>query len=105
MAADDPTGEDISQRFAELAARWKEDTQFDSSPLALFQHPAHLEIISLGPRVVPLLLADLGSPGSLWFIALREVTGENPVPHEDRGKIRKMDEHWLAWGRAHGYVD
>jgi hypothetical protein len=95
----------MARRFEELAARWREDTQFHSSPKILFEHPAYQEIIGMGGPVVPLLLGDLRSEDSLWFTALHAITGENPVPPEDRGDIPRVTEHWLNWGREHGYVD
>jgi hypothetical protein len=93
------------RRFEDLAARWREDTLFHSSPKILFEHPAYQEIIGMGPPVVPLLLRDLRSEDSLWFTALHAITGENPVPPGDRGDIPRMTEHWLNWGRERGYVD
>jgi hypothetical protein len=35
--------------------------------------------------------------------ALPEITGVNPVPPADAGKIAKMSEAWLNWGKARGY--
>jgi hypothetical protein len=95
----------MARRFDELAAKWRDDTQFHSAPTILFQHPAYQEIIGMGRPVVPLLLGDLRSEDSLWFTALHAITGENPVPPEDRGDIPRVTEHWLNWGRARGYVD
>lgn len=97
--------EDLVRRFENLAARWREDTRFHSSPKILFEHPAYREIIGMGRPVVPLLLGDLRSEDSLWFTALHAITGESPVPPDDRGDIPRMTEHWLNWGRERGYVD
>ena len=33
-----------------------------------------------------------------WFPALKSISGEDPVPPEDRGKVRRMTKAWLAWG-------
>jgi hypothetical protein len=97
--------EDLVRRFEELAARWREDTEFDSAPTTIYQHPAYLEIVGWGPPALPLMFADLATHGSFWFGALRTLTGEDPVPPEDRGRIARMREHWLGWGRARGYLD
>ncbi|HEY7766955.1 hypothetical protein [Longimicrobium sp.] len=97
--------QDMARRFDELAAKWREDTEFDSAPTTIYQHPAYLEIVSWGPPVLPLMFADLATHGSFWFGALRTLTGEDPVPREDRGRIARMREHWLSWGRARGYLD
>ena len=34
----------------------------------------------MGPEVIPLILAELENEPDYWFAALRELTGENPVP-------------------------
>ena len=95
----------LVRRFEDLAARWREDTQFHSSPKILFEHPAYQEIIGFGPAVLPLLFKDLEETGSFWFWALKAITNENPVPHADRGDIPRVTEHWLNWGRERGYLD
>jgi hypothetical protein len=97
--------QDMAQRFAELAAKWREDTQFHSSPKILFDHPAYQEIIGFGSAVLPLMFKDLEVTGSFWFWALKAITNENPVPHADGGDIPRVTEHWLNWGRERGYLD
>lgn len=96
---------ELQRRFEKLAAEWREDTEFDSAPSALFMHPAYQEIIGFGPAVLPLLFRDLEETGSFWFWALRSITGENPIPQADRGDIPRVAEHWLNWGREKGYLD
>jgi hypothetical protein len=66
-------------------------------------HPAYQEIIGMGPEVVPLLLADLARQPDHWFTALKAITGANPVDPADCGRIEKMAEAWLQWGRQNGY--
>ena len=39
-----------------------------------------------------------------WFAALRSLTGADPVPLADRGRIRAMTEAWGTWGKEHGYL-
>lgn len=95
---------DIRARFQSLAQRWREETEFHSAPSALFMHPAYQEIIGLGPAVLPLMLADLEKTRDHWFWALRAITGENPVPAEERGKVERMAERWVDWGRARGLL-
>ena len=68
-------------------------------------HPAYQEIIGMGEVAVALILEDLKERGGHWFWALRAITGENPVPPEDAGKIRTMTEHWLRWGRSRGHIE
>ena len=66
-------------------------------------HPAFQEIIGLGDAVVPLMLRDLEERPRLWVWALPKISGADPVSEPDPGKIRKMDEAWLKWGKEHGY--
>ena len=66
--------------------------------------PVSQPIIALGPAVIPLLLADLERTLRHWFGALTELTGANPVPPEDAGRIQRMAEAWVRWGRENGYL-
>jgi hypothetical protein len=93
----------LELEFRELAARWRQETEHLSST-DVFTHPDYQRIIGLGSRVVPLLVRDLATTGAHWFWALRAITGENPVPAEDAGNVRKMIQGWLAWGAARGLV-
>ncbi|NJJ41556.1 phage holin, LLH family [Paenibacillus apii] len=38
------------------------------------------------------------NPGH-WFYALKIITGEDPVKKTDVGRVKKMAESWLEWGR------
>ena len=89
-------------RFAGLVARWKSDCEFLSSPPAMAKHPAYREIIAMGEPAIRLILAELEARPDFWFAALREITGEDPVPPEARGKVKAMARAWLEWGHAHG---
>ena len=92
------------ERFNELADRWEEETLFLSFSDQAAAHPAHQEIVSMGERAVPLILERMRSQGGLWFHALRDLTGANPVAPEDRGKTDAMQTSWLHWGERNGYV-
>ena len=94
----------LQARFESLAHRWREETAVASAPSALFMHSAYQEIIGLGPAVLPLILHDLEETRSHWFWALRAITGENPVPKEERGRVDRMAERWLDWGRSKGLL-
>jgi hypothetical protein len=96
--------EALRERFQELADRWREETEFQSSISALYLHPAYQEIIGLGPDALPLILEDLAATRSDWFWALRAISGENPTPAEERGRVGKMTERWLTWGHERGLL-
>ncbi|MBY0513859.1 MAG: hypothetical protein K2P78_08095 [Gemmataceae bacterium] len=92
----------LASRFHSLTNEWQAATRFQAAPSAAVEHPAYRAIVALGPVVVPLILADLAVAPEPWFAALRELTGEDPVPSADRGRPRAAAEHWLAWGRSRG---
>jgi len=98
-----PPTETLEQRFRRLEEIWTREVGHFSSPAVLMNHPAFQEIIGLGDAVVPLMLRDLEERPRLWVWALPKITGADPVPGPDRGKIRKMGEAWLRWGKEHGY--
>ncbi|HEX8692675.1 MAG TPA: hypothetical protein VF746_09665 [Longimicrobium sp.] len=103
-AIDPPARDAVARRFRELVEVWQRETEHESSPTTLFMHSAYQQIIGLGPDVLPVLLNDLERTGRNWFWALRAITGENPVPSEERGELSRMIAHWLEWGRVRGLV-
>ncbi len=76
---------EVEQRFQELARQWKDETLVLSSITAMATHPAYQQIIGMGKDAVPLILAELKQQPAHWFWALRAITGEDPVPPQDRG--------------------
>ena len=67
------------------------------------QHPAYRSIVEMGAAAVPLILRELERHPDHWFMALHEITSEDPVPEESRGDVKAMAEAWLTWGREKGY--
>lgn len=64
---------------------------------------SYQQIIGMGKPAIALILQDLKKEPDHWFWALRSITGENPIQPDDRGRLQKMAEAWLEWGRQHGY--
>jgi len=95
--------ESIEQKFQRLAAVWRAETGHLSSTTKMVNHAAYQEIIGMGAAVVPSLLRDLQKEPEHWFAALRAITGAQPVPPGERGRIDKMAEAWLRWAKEHGY--
>lgn len=93
----------VEARFRRLATAWEQATGHLSSMTAAGNHPAYQEIIGLGVDVIPYLLRELEENESHWFIALREITGINPIPSSAAGNVPKMIEAWLQWARENGY--
>jgi hypothetical protein len=96
--------EKVEQHVRCLLATWREQTGFLSSSTALVSHPAYRELISIGPAALPFLFRDMEQTldGQLSS-ALVAITGAQPVPSEDGGKIKNVAERWLAWARNNGY--
>jgi hypothetical protein len=96
--------ETVEQRVRRLLSTWREQTGFLSSTTAIIANPAYQELIALGEAALPFLFRDLEQTldGHLSG-ALVAITGAQPVPPEEGGKIRKVAERWLDWARQHGY--
>ena len=94
--------EAIEVAFTALAQRWLEATKFTSSLSEMTLHPTYQAIIALGAPVVPFLLRELDSHPAHWFMALRMITGDDPVPSNARGRLHAMAKAWLDWGKQHG---
>ena len=95
--------ETMAERFHRLANAWTEAVAHFSSSSKRENDPNYKEITALGPAVVQLLLSDLAKNQRHWFTALTAITGADPVPEEDAGRILKMSEAWLNWGKENGY--
>jgi len=104
LEATEANPETIHEKFVELASQWTQDVEGMSSTVEMAKHPAYQKIISMGQAVIPFLLEDLRQNPLYWLPALRQITQENPVLPEQRGKIKQMAEAWLNWGRRKGYI-
>jgi len=63
------------------------------------------EIIGIGRPALPMILNELKERPVHLFWALRAISGTNPVEPEDRGRIDKMREVWLEWGRKNKIIE
>jgi hypothetical protein len=63
-------------------------------------HPAYQAIIKLGSGAVPLILEEMKREPDHWFIALRKLTGADPVKPEQQGDITKMTREWIEWSTS-----
>ena len=93
------------EQFQLLVAKWTDDTMVFSTWRQISDHPVCQEIIKMGKSIIPFIMSDLQEKlTNHWFGVLTSITGESPVPKQDRGKILKMREAWLEWGRIKGYL-
>ncbi len=94
----------LREQFESLAAEWKADHIFTSSPTEVALHDSYQRIIGMGPAALPFILNDLSNKcAAHWLWALQAITGEDAVLPENRGPIDVMCEDWRRWGRRHGY--
>lgn len=75
-----------------------------SSLQGLLFSDEYLAVIGFGPRVVPLLLADLKTGNTPWFWALKAITRENIGGNVAPGDMRSLRDAWLAWGVSKGLL-
>ena len=108
MSATSPPGSvsklDIRDRFQRLAAEWKEKSRYLSNTAQMAMLKPYQQIIGMGVPAVPLILEELQREPNQWFWALEAITQENPVPPEDEGRVRKMAQAWVEWGKARGLL-
>lgn len=96
------SGDVLSEQFRFLIETIRRECAHLSTAREVGQHPAYLQIIAMGPPALPLLLRELEERPDHWFLALREITQENPVLPEHRGILSEMAQDWLRWGRDRG---
>lgn len=92
----------VEERFAELRDKWN----YETSRLSVCrdEHWAYQAIIGLGSEVIPVLLREQRDRPGHWSAALMALTGICPaIPDEDRGRIARIAQHWVKWGRENGY--
>lgn len=97
-------GLNVETRFNDLAAEWASETAHLSMMSEIVRHRSYQEIIGLGRDVLPLILKRLSVEPNHWFWALRAISGEDPVPAADVGRIDAMRRAWLEWGGSRGLM-
>ena len=71
----------LEQEFSALAKSWRDETAHSSLLRDRVTHPAYLEIIGLGEKVIPLIIERLEKKENHWFPALRAIARQNPIPN------------------------
>ncbi len=88
--------------FSEQVTLWEDETSFVSDLGEKLGHAAYLRIIGMGRQVIPLILERMHTKPEHWFIALKAIAGESPVPRgSDFDTATRL---WLDWGVAKGYL-
>jgi hypothetical protein len=84
------------ESFLALVSQWNRETELTSSLTEIIDHPAFRRIVNSGREAIPFLLRELKKKPCLLAVALREITGEDRVPRNARGKVEEMAKAWLA---------
>lgn len=97
---------DVAYQFNLLRNAWRSEYGASSSSTFITHTPSYLRIVFLGKSVLPYIFRDLQKSfePDFWFVALREITQENPVPDTHRGNRRAMANDWIKWAQSHGYL-
>lgn len=86
-------------RFQVLARHWQTESRFLSFARQMARLPSYQAIIEMGEEALPFIFAEMQKQPGHWFIALRQITGENPVRPEHKGDLQKMTADWLEWAK------
>lgn len=93
----------LEQQFNEQAKKWDTETAHLSSPMQRFSHPSYTAILGMAQidreKVIDLLLRDMKANRREWFWALSYLTHENPITPQDSGKLDRMIDAWVRWGK------
>ena len=92
--------QELRIKFERFLAEWREQRDFISNYDRIVACPGHLKIVAMGRDALPLIMKEL-EKGSAdpFFRALELITSAQPVRHEDRGNLEKMNKAWLDWWR------
>ena len=93
----------VREQFRAALEKWRSETELSSMLSEKRAHPAYQEIVNLGEEAIPLILEEIESRSSFIFMALHDITGGDPIPPEDRGRVPRMIEAWSRWGNEHGF--
>lgn len=98
------TERETTDKFISLWIRWSGEVAHESSTTERVEHKVFREIVAMGRPAIPLIvLANLIDPCEFSH-ALYEITGENPVPAELRGRRGDMARAWAKWAVERGHV-
>ena len=89
----------LERRFLELAERWRFETGCLAFWAYMVDNDAYREIVAMGDAAVPWILRELERRDAPWFLALADITGENPAAEATSGKVDEIADAWLNWGR------
>ena len=95
------------EQFNECIEKISYDTGMYSDLGMIKRHDWYPALKDSGRSILPFVFRRLESDieGGNWIcvILLADITGANPIPREDYGRLIKIREHWINWGHENGY--
>ena len=95
---------EVEQEFRQLASDWLRETAYDSDPADKFLHRAHLKLIAMGEKILPLALEETEKMSGHWFVLLDAISPYNPVGPQDEMSLERTSQAWLRWGKEEGLI-
>jgi hypothetical protein len=92
----------IEGYFNYLYNEWQKEIKFISF-MGNNTNEYYNKIINLGKPVMPYIINKLRKEPCHLFIALSEITSENPVKQEHQGLIHEMASDWIHWWDMKNY--
>ena len=92
----------VREYFRGALEKWRSETGFSSLLEEQRAHPEYRHIVEMGNDAIPLILEEIEIRPGLIFMALHDITGEDPIAPEHRGRVGEMIQDWLRWGAERG---
>ena len=92
----------VELEFYRLAENWKHETASLSSIIEKTNHKDYLKIIEMGQNVLPFILRSLSEDADHWFVALKKISKEDPIPAG--ATFTDSVRGWLKWGEKNQLI-
>jgi len=94
----------LRQYFVDALQEWRNEVGFSSLLAEKRTTVTFRRIVDMGDEAIPFLLEEIASRPSLILMALHEITGDDPIAPDHRGRVAAMVEDWLKWGTDRGFI-
>jgi hypothetical protein len=90
------------EKFRALAAAWRWHNRGRS--ILDYDDFSYMQIIGMGPEVVPLLLKDVQEGEGSWYFALKCITNQDAETPDMYGDAEAVRHAWVQWGKRNGQL-
>ena len=109
-AGDVQLPKNFRETFDRLVTQWRNETGMASSISKKVKDPNYQAIMEMGFPVVRLILRDLQKGPDHWFVALRTITGQDPIPvklgvTQQTVTFQEAVDAWIDWGKRRGLIE